>query len=289
MRSLILAFTLMTIPACVSSQEDPSTKSAEGQSQLILASEVNWQKLNPARGDKSPLAATLWGDRNGKEATGFLFKPVDGFQSPPHIHNVSYRGVVIRGVVHNDDPNAEKMWMPAGSFWTQPAGAVHITAAKGQNTLAYIEIEKGPYLVRPVEKSFDNGERPVNIDSSNIVWLDIENSEAAELDSGKSSKIAYLWGQVRVGQLNGTLVKLPRGFSGAIHSRSPSFRAVVIAGQLNYKAGEQPENKALTPGSSFSSMGQLKHALSVDGDSEAILYIRSQGLFKLVTHGASKG
>ena len=36
--------------------------------------------------------------------------------------------------------------MPAGSFWTQPAGEVHITSARGQETIAYVEIDEGPYL-----------------------------------------------------------------------------------------------------------------------------------------------
>ncbi|QDU64991.1 hypothetical protein Pla86_00530 [Planctomycetes bacterium Pla86] len=56
-------------------------------------------------------------------ATGFLLAPTDGFRSPSHFHNVSYRGVVIRGLLHGDHPTAGDMWMPAGSLWTQPRGA----------------------------------------------------------------------------------------------------------------------------------------------------------------------
>ena len=59
-----------------------------------------------------------------------------------------------------------------GSFWTQPKGEVHITAAKGTTNVAYIEIEEGPYLVLPTEEAFDSGERPINVDASNIVWID---------------------------------------------------------------------------------------------------------------------
>ena len=88
-----------------------SPAATEGPSVVLPVAEVEWQQLNPARGDASPAAATLWGDRNGPDATGFLVRFVDGFESPPHIHNVSYRGVVIRGLVHNDDPDAEAMWM----------------------------------------------------------------------------------------------------------------------------------------------------------------------------------
>ena len=144
----------LVLTACAGSQVPPTE--AGSTSTVVLTSEVTWEQLNPARGDESPKAATLWGDRNGEGPTGFLFAPVDGFESPPHAHNVSYRGVVIRGLVHNDDPNADEMWMPTGSFWTQPKGGVHITAAKGTDILAYIEIDEGPYLVLAVDKAFDS-------------------------------------------------------------------------------------------------------------------------------------
>jgi len=61
------------------------------------------------------------------------------------------------------------MWLPADSFWTQPAGENHITAADGENNLIYLEIDNGPYLVLAKEKAFDNGERPINIDERNLV------------------------------------------------------------------------------------------------------------------------
>ncbi|MBT8367005.1 MAG: DUF4437 domain-containing protein, partial [Deltaproteobacteria bacterium] len=129
---LSIALVSVVTAACASMQAASDSiaqePAAEPTSKVVLTSEVKWEQLNPARGDKSPKAGTLWGDRNGSGPTGFLLKPVDGFESPPHIHNVSYRGVVISGLIHNDDPNADDMWMPTGSFWTQPKGGVHITA-----------------------------------------------------------------------------------------------------------------------------------------------------------------
>ncbi|MCG8600560.1 MAG: DUF4437 domain-containing protein, partial [Verrucomicrobiales bacterium] len=117
---LILALALFsrTHFADAAGEDDASTPTTE----IVTASEVNWTPLNAARGDASPQAGTLWGDRAGEPQTGFLVKFADGFSSPPHIHNVTYRGVVISGQIHNDDPDAAEMWMPAGSFWTQPAG-----------------------------------------------------------------------------------------------------------------------------------------------------------------------
>jgi hypothetical protein len=141
------------LTACAGSQAAVSSAAPI----VVPAADVEWGALNPARGDASPRAATLWGDRTGSGATGFLVRFVDGFESPPHIHNVTYRGVVIRGLVHNDDASAEPMWMPAGSYWTQPRGGPHITAARGE-TVAYIEIDEGPYLVRPVDQAFEDEE-----------------------------------------------------------------------------------------------------------------------------------
>lgn len=179
-----------------------------------MISEVEWEPLNPARGNKSPQAGTLWGDRNGAEPTGFLVKFMDGFSSPPHIHNIAYRGVVIRGHIHNDDPDAENMWMPSGSFWTQPAGEIHITSAKGSNNLAYIEIDKGPYLVLPTKEAFDSGARPINVDGSNIVWIDQPGNSA----NSSEPKMAYLWGKPDDKQLYGALVRLLPGLTTNISS-----------------------------------------------------------------------
>ena len=111
---------------------------------VIAVGNINWGLLNPLRGDASPKAADLWGDRTKDMATGMLVKFQKGFSSPPHIHNITYRGIVIEGLMHNDDPTAEKVWLPKGSFWTQVAGESHITAADEASNLIYLEIDSGP-------------------------------------------------------------------------------------------------------------------------------------------------
>lgn len=269
MKNLFLAallFSCMITAACAG----PETAGSELT--IVRADDVVWEHLNPARGDLAPKAGTLWGDRNGTVATGFLLRPSDGFESPPHIHNVSYRGIVIRGLIHNDDPDAADMWMPAGSFWTQPKGEVHITAAKGKDSLAYIEIEQGPYLVWPTSEAFDSGERPVNVDETNIVWVAAEDIAWIDRDGGP--EVAFLWGGRKDGDLNGTLVKLPAGCSGTIHSHGSTFGAVVISGQL-----DQPQ--PLAPGSY---MG-LENAgsLPIASDTETVLYVRTDARYDIET------
>jgi hypothetical protein len=114
-------------------------------------SDIEWRPLNPARGKEGPKVGPLLGDNTGSGPSGFLVKFVDGFSSPRHIHNISYRAVVINGLIHNDDPNAAEMWMPKGSFWTQPKGEAHMTFAKGTKNMAYVEIDEGP-VPRPSYK-----------------------------------------------------------------------------------------------------------------------------------------
>ena len=249
---------------------------AELSYKVVSVSEVNWEQLNPARGDKSPQAGTLWGDRKGTVPTGFLAKFVDGFSSPPHIHNATYRAVVISGRIHNDDPDAAEMWMPTGSFWTQPKGEVHITAAKGDTNVALVEIDRGLYLVLPPEEAFDSGERPINVDASNVVWVDPPGMPT----SANGPKLAYLWGNPQGVQSNGTFVKLPAGFTGEIHSSGSTFHAVVIKGQLQYRGANV---KTLEPGSYFSSEGEWVHQVSSNAGAESIIYVRTKGKYDLTS------
>lgn len=225
---------------------------------VLPVSKVKWQKLNPARGDKSPQAGTLWGDRKGISATGFLAKFVDRFSSPPHIHNVSYRAIVIKGMIHNDDPKAAKMWMPKGSYWTQPAGEAHITSAKGKINIALVEIDKAPYLVRPVKKKFDNGERPYNIHASNIIWKNNGNYELAPIWKNESGKVT------------GHLLK----FSEAINLRSENSKLVLIQGNLSF------ESQILEPGSLISVNKQSKVNLNCESRN-CILYLKSERMLEV--------
>lgn len=255
-------------------QNDPTSPPTN---QVFLSSEIEWEQLNPARGDQSPQAGTIWGDRKGEVATGFLAKFVDGFSSPPHIHNVSYRALVLKGLIHNDDPNAEEMWMPRASFWTQPAGEAHITSAKGEENIAYVEIDSGPYLVKPTDEAFDNGERPINVELNNLVWLDAKECNLIEqTDGSESPEIAFLWQKAN---MNGYLIKFAGGYEGEIISEGEEFRAILIVGNLSYSMPDSPEQKDLDPGSSFSSKGKSRHSFSAKKGTEAIIYIRTNDTF----------
>ena len=151
---------------------------------------------------------------------------------------------------------------------------MHITAAKGATNVALVEIDKGPYLVLPPEEAFDSGERPINIDASNIVWVDPPGMRAA----ANGPKLAYLWGKLQDGQPNGTFVKFPTGFTGAINSHGATFRAVVIKGTLQYLG---TDIKTLEPGSYIGSKGESAHQMSFKASEESILYVRADGRYDI--------
>lgn len=266
--------------------EVDSASSVTTENKVVELSEVNWGALNPARGEKGPRAGNLWGDRTASEASGFLVKFLDGFASPPHIHNITYRGVVIEGLLHNDDPSAEKMWLPPVSFWTQPAGEVHITAADATANMAYIEIDSGPYLVLPTEEAFDNGDKPINVDNSNIVWLEAKdivwNEPQNSLADLQGVKVAFLWGEPNEGKMSGRFLKLPSAFQGAIKSNGSVFRGVVIQGKVNYQLTKENNPKILEPGSYFGSDGKSIHQINTNPEGDAIVYIRTDGKIEIV-------
>lgn len=246
--------------------------------EVVPRSDVTLQPLNPLRGDASPKAGVLWGDIKQDVPTGTLIEFVDGFSSPPHIHNITYRAVVLSGLVHNDDPEAGKLWMGPGSFWTQPAGENHITAAKpGDKATAFLEILEGPYLVQPASEEFDNGERPVNLEARNVVWLDASDAGWITGDSG--AEMAFLWGTPQPGELNGTFLRLPAGGRGELAGNPSWLRAVLIDGEVSHRVEGVTSPAFLQPGSYFGAKGGAVHELTCGADAPCVLYLRTEGRY----------
>lgn len=246
--------------------------------EVVKRSEVKFIPLNPLRGKAGPQSGKLWGNIREDLSSGMIVQFKDGFESPPHIHNITYRAVVISGFVHNDDPKAAKMWMGPGSFWTQPLGETHITAAKGQSPLIFLEILSGPYLVKPSKEEFDSGERPINLDARNVIWLSETDTSWIK---GAGLQLAYLWGKTTGNEKNGTFVKLPTGFKGLLKTSAMLMRAVTIQGTSQLKVSGRSKKENLEPGSYFRSKGTSEHELSCVSAKPCILYIHSEGNYFL--------
>ena len=130
----------------------------------------------------------------------------------------------------------------------------------------------------PSDEQFDNGERPLNLHNSNIVWL--EESHAHHIDAD-DVEIAFLWGSVSESEPGGSLVKLPAGFKGEMLTEASEFRAIVIEGEIRYKSSDVEEEQTLRAGSYFVSSRDFTHEVSVQSDSGATLYIRSNDRFQI--------
>lgn len=254
---------------------------------VVTKGDIQFQPLNPLRGDASPKAGVLWGDIKKDVPTGTLLEFADGFSSPPHIHNITYRAVVISGALHNDDPEAKVAWMEPGSYWTQPAGENHITAAKaGDKATAFLEILEGPYLVRPASEEFDNGERPINLNARNVVWLDASDiswvNSTNTLRSESGVEIAFLWEQHEPSEQNGTFLKLPSGFAGTLRDAGDWMRSVVITGEIQHHVDTaDQELNSLEAGTYFGSKDKTFNTIKCVGESSCILYISAIGRYEV--------
>jgi len=257
------------------------------EAEVVVRSELEFVSLNPARGDAAPQAGVLWGDIRKDVPSGVLLKFAPGFSSPPHIHNITYRAVVISGALYNGDENAAKTWMGPGSYWNQPAGAPHITAATADSgATAFLEILEGPYLVQPTKLFFDNGERPINVAAGNVVWLDSSDVTWVETSGGSSAvsgiDMAFLWGIPQAGEKNGTFLRLQPGFSGLLRGNDSQLRAVVIKGTTSHRLPSKSEVSKLEPGSYFGSKGEVTHTIACDAGEDCIIYVRTEGKYVVV-------
>lgn len=284
-RMSVLAFLLFGGCAAVPATESPrvTIDQVSAGVRVIQPDALAFVPLNPARGDASPQAGVLWGDIRRDVASGVILKFADGFSSPPHIHNITYRAMVISGHVHNDDPDAAPMWMGPGSYWMQPAGEVHITAARpGAPGVSFLEILAGPYLVRPSAQAFDNGEQPLNLAADNIVWMSatgrpiLAAPDSADRLTGIS--LAPLWGEALPGRTVAFALKMAPGARSVLGGISGGLKAVVINGSLTHRADGLTQDVLLEPGGHFASDdARVFHRARCEGSKDCVVYVRADG------------
>jgi quercetin dioxygenase-like cupin family protein len=291
LKAISLVVFSILLSACDTQSPNAYTPEQIASVVVMTPDQVSYQPLNPARAETSPKAGVLWGDIRKDVPSGVILKFAEGFSSPPHIHNITYRAIVIDGEIHNDDPDAANMWMDPGTFWTQPAGEVHITSARpGVGGTGFLEILEGPYLVQPGDKAFDNGERPLNLVSSNMIWMSADemnwiqggNDEMNWIQVGNSTrgpKATLLWGNLSDGELSGSMIKLPQGYKADLSTNNGDLKAVVIQGDILHSVESVTEQNELSSGGYFASAEGVSHSLKCEAKSECIIYIRTQGSF----------
>ncbi|MEM1264129.1 MAG: DUF4437 domain-containing protein [Pseudomonadota bacterium] len=278
-RAFALLMLSIVLSACSSGANRVSVDYPKPVVEIKLPSEIEFIPLNPARGDASPQAGVLWGDIRVDTPSGVLLRFADGFSSPPHIHNITYRAVVIDGHIHNDDPAAEKLWMGPGSYWTQPAGEVHITAAKpGAGATAFLEILDGPYLVEPPSRFFDNGERPVNLVPSSQQWLGSDDIRwiNTPCEANRCPEVAFLWKDTRQPGLHALLLRMPFDSVTRVTAESDAMlRMVIVGGSVAYAPAKGNVGTELPAGSYLASSTRADHRLGCRGQAGCLVYVRA--------------
>lgn len=67
-----IAFLFVFTITIFANAQTPTTDPIKTENEVVTADQVEWGWLNPLRGDKSPAAGKLWGDRTKNEPAGFL-------------------------------------------------------------------------------------------------------------------------------------------------------------------------------------------------------------------------
>ncbi len=274
----LLFLSLMGCGAATDKENQAKETLRPADISIKTVKDIPFQPLNPARGDASPQARVLWGDITADMPSGMILKFADGFSSPPHIHNITYRGVVIQGALHNDDPDAAKMWMGPGSYWTQPAGENHITAAKpGAEAVSFLEIFQGPYLVQPPSEAFDNGELPINLEYGNMVWLGEDETDRIT----GPGELTYLWGDPSARNPYGTMLKMTAGNKAAIVAKGEDLRAVIISGKLSLVSPGSTNMTDFETGTLIDYQTQGQGVFECVSANDCLLYVRAVGPYRV--------
>ncbi len=206
--------------------------------------------------------------------------------APDHIHSETYYGVVINGVLKNpfgvmpnDDIAIAKM-LPAGSFWSVPANAIHTTACEGSANCLF-------YFHSRAAFDFDtdvSGGETMDADAQEISVSEI----AAELDKDSAvispfARMYTVWGDRSRGA-HGTIGEfIPDGASPE-HTHGHSYHGVVLSGTMvNPFLGQTIEEATpLQAGDYWFVPAGIEHVTACISTEPCTFYFHSEGLFDFV-------
>ena len=232
------------------------------------------------------MAGTLWGGRDRSGPTGFLLRPADGFESPPHIHNVAYRG--------GGDPRPPPQRRP-GRRVDVDAGGVVLDAAGGRGAHHSRERRATPWPTsrstrgrsassrsrRRSTTARETGQRRrVEPRLAGTHRPPAGSSPAKASASAHGLELAFLWGDPRQDR---SAERDPHPASGRgpaeLRSRGPILHAVVVQGRPEHRVAGETDGESLEPGSYVRSKGETVHQLFCEKEQRCILYVRTKGRF----------
>jgi hypothetical protein len=89
-------------------------------------------------------AAPAYGDlKQGPHGT-FIKMPA-GYVSPAHTHTEDYWAVVVSGVMVNGKPGSPDVPLPAGSYFLQKSGELHVTKCTSKEGCVFFVNQCGKF------------------------------------------------------------------------------------------------------------------------------------------------
>jgi hypothetical protein len=247
----------------------PTKVTPEPGMRMVSMDQLTWNPLDPEAGAAGPQVAQLFDDMTAGPS-GLFVKAPAGFPGAPHIHTNAYHGVVIKGTIMNDAPDAKPIAMGPGAYWAQQGGMPHITACTDE-CMAFIYFEGNFDGHPPDAKMAAMGPESKNTPLDQVQWM--PGSELGEA----GPMLGPLWGDMKSGP-NGFLVKLPAGFPGAWHWHTSDYHAVTIQGTTrNWEEGDAMKDTALTVGTYWMQPGKTNHITACDAGEDCIVYVQMPG------------
>lgn len=121
-----LAFMILTVAAASSaSAQPPSATSQPGDQPVYMKfQDLQWKKLMPELGERSPESVTLRIDPQTK-ATQMMLRLPKNFHLPQHWHDASEALTILNGAFIIEDARGSKEELGPGSFIYLPRKMVH--------------------------------------------------------------------------------------------------------------------------------------------------------------------
>lgn len=140
-------FILVPLMCFLGCDEEATFQPAPIESSAVPADQIPFFDLMPGV-EGGPKQAFVFGDPDDT-ANGYFLRFSKDFPTPPHSHSFGYRGIVLEGVMRNGPDIESALDMPAGSFWTQAADEVHITACVSDAPCLEFVSFSGPFDFLP--------------------------------------------------------------------------------------------------------------------------------------------
>ncbi len=238
--------------------------------------------------------ATGWGTLfSSAHGTFADFEPESA--APDHVHSASYFGIVISGVIKNPfgvSPNADVATakpLPAGSFWSVPANAIHTTACSGgaqTNCTFYFHSRRAFDFNTDVSDGEAHDDAAREISAAEIA-AQLAKPEAVV---SPFARMYTVWGNRTTGA-HGTVGEFIAGGASPAHTHTFSYHGVVLSGTMVNPFLGQPidEARQLRTGDYWFVPAGVDHVTACVSKQPCTFYFHSEGLFDFLSPTANGG